>query len=354
MSVIILKDNKKNKFIYILLISLISFFMIVLFILSFFQTSKDVVVSSASNVDYSVYLADNSFYEKKFLPANMEYVASLIKYIDVNVAYDINASDLLDYDYSYYIEAIVRVYGDGLTDNVLFEKRKILKDKQLFSGSDSDKLSIKENFKIDYNEYNKLVASFKTSYLLNSSSDVQIVLHVNANVKSKDLDKSIAIAEDTTLLIPLTEQTINIKITDKPSNTYNVLSGSNKDIIKNKTVFIGSIILLLVDIVVIYLFAKTFTNKGEKHIRSYKKMLAKILREYDLIIANINDEIDEKDYEVINVTSFNELRDIHDNIGSPILFKEITKNKVSSFVIISDNLLYKYVLKSIDLKKKKK
>ena len=77
-----------------------------------------------------------------------------------------------------------------------------------------------------------------------------------------------------------------------------------------------------------------------------EKEVKKILREFDSIIANVNETINFKDYKVINVESFNELVDIHDNVGNPILFKERFKNVEADFIIIDNDILYKFVLKN--------
>ena len=49
---------------------------------------------------------------------------------------------------------------------------------------------------------------------------------------------------------------------------------------------------------------------------------------------------------VIFVESFDELIDIHDNLGSPILFNEVVKGFKSYFTIIDNNMMYRYVLEN--------
>ena len=52
------------------------------------------------------------------------------------------------------------------------------------------------------------------------------------------------------------------------------------------------------------------------------------------------------------LSSFDELRDAHDNLGSPIIYNELIPGKLSCFSIIDDNLLYKYTLDAKNLKEK--
>ena len=49
------------------------------------------------------------------------------------------------------------------------------------------------------------------------------------------------------------------------------------------------------------------------------------------------------------MSSFEELRDIHDNLGTPIIYNEIKEHKLAEFVIINDNIIYKYILDEKDV-----
>lgn len=51
----------------------------------------------------------------------------------------------------------------------------------------------------------------------------------------------------------------------------------------------------------------------------------------------------------MKVSSFEELLDVHDNIGSPILYKEVIPGKVSHFVLVNEDIMYQYVLSDSEL-----
>ena len=311
-------------------------------------------VSSTPNISYKVHLKQNSFYEDNVLDPGMKYVASLIDYIDTNVNYTIKSSILMDYDYSYYIDATARVYGDNAKTSVLFEKTNVLLEEKKLSATNTDNVVINENLKINYNEYNKLISSFKTSYDITALSDVSVVLHVKAKAKNSNLVKEVTIDDSKSkIVIPLTEQTVNIEITKKDEpNLYNK-SDDEKKSIKDYKDLIIAVVFLIITIVLLLKIMDMFHLNETNAKNEYKKQLKKILREYDLIIANVDNPVDEKKYEVINISSFTELKDVHDNIGTPILFYEERKNQKSVFVLVKDNLLYKYVLK-VSTKKKEK
>ena len=336
------------------LITVFGFVMTLNFLVkSLSRNVKYTSVISSSNVDYKVHLKNNNYYDTSVLPADMKYVASLIDYIDTDLVYSIKSTENLHYNYSYSIDSVTRVYGDNSKTKILFEKTTPILSKEGLT-SDGDDISIKENIKVDYHAYNSLISSFKTSYALTTVSDVSIALHVKATAESDTMSQPVNINEISELVIPLTEQTVDVQITKIPSNNYSFIDNSKSTTIGSKkylALFIFyAISTVILSVNLFRLLGMTSRNEDTK----YKRMLNRILKENDLIIANVDYEINEDDYKIVNVESFEELRDIHDNIGSPILYTSIHKDQKSTFVIIKDNFLYKYVLKATNLEKKKK
>lgn len=327
-----------------LIIMLVCIFMSIKFLVrAALSKTVSVDVTTIPKISYKVHLKNNDYYETKELDQGMKYVASLIDYIDADINYSIKSSSLMDYDYSYYVDATARVYGDNAKLSVLYEKSKRLIEEKKITANGSDNVLIHENINIDYEEFNKLISSFKTSYNISSLSDVSVVLHVNAKAKANGMDKEAIINDSNTkLVIPLTEQTVNVEITNaSKSNTFeaeNVTDSALKDLII-AVIFIGISILLLFRIL------SLIDIVDKSSFGEYKRKLNKILKEYDLIIANAENLVDEKKYKVINISSFEELKDVHDNLGTPILFCEDTKLHNSIFMLIDNDILYKYVLK---------
>ena len=307
----------------------------------------------ASKIDYKVHLKQNNFYDTDVLDSDMEYVASLIDYIDTNLQYVVKFNKKIDQKYTYSIEAITRVYGDNNKYDVLFEKKKTLLKEKKLQIKNKETAVISENIKIDYDTYNDLISSFKREYAINSESDVTIVMNIKGKCENDSVD-NIDIVDTAKFKIPLTEQTINIKL-DKDLPKPNIEEfEENKFSVKNikdkKDLIIATIILILdIAIIVKFIF---MLNKTFGHKSKYQKTLNNILKENDAIIANAEHNIDETQYLVIKISSFEELKDVHNNTGNPILFTEIHKNQKSLFVIIDDKTLYKYTLKAPDLDKK--
>ena len=93
-----------------------------------------------------------------------------------------------------------------------------------------------------------------------------------------------------------------------------------------------------------------FLRKTSTKKTIYDITLSKILREYDRVIVNSRKPIAITG-EIIELSSFNELLDVRDNLEKPIIFKEIHKGQKSEFAVKNGDETYRYVLKLADLEK---
>ena len=328
------------------IIILVSCFVRVFFIKLFIINEVDhLSYDEKVTPDYKVNLKDNDYYEVKTLPSGMNYIASLVDNISVNFKYSFEATDIIDYNTTYYIEAITRVYDDKNKSKTLFEKKEILSESRTITKEKIKNLGFTESVKVDYEHFNNLVRAFKTEYGLAKSSDVTIALVTKTSGGNSEYKGNINLNSQATVVIPLTEQTINVSInSNNVTNQDRLLEkiGLNNINWYNLGMFV---ILTALDLYLIVKLSKSI-KKYLDSFSLYDKTLKKILRDYDSIIANINnDTVTEKD-KVIFVESFDELIDIHDNLGSPILFNEVVKGYKSYFTIIENNMMYRYVLEN--------
>lgn len=303
-----------------------------------------------SDVDYTVKLKSNEYYETDKLPSGMDYIASLIDSIDVKFNYTFTTNSNIDYDASYYIEAITRVYGKD-NKNVLYEKSETLVPEEKISKKSIMASNFLKEVNIDYDHFNAFAKAFKASYSLNYDSDVTIVLHVKSHGVSSSFDNDINSEGLALVVIPLTEQTINVTIDSKNINNTGSVVDDNIWNNINYVYFSGIVLSSLADLYAIYrlisVFIKIYKSRSE-----YDKTLRKILKDYDSIITNVENILDESDYKTLNLSSFDELRDAHDNLGTPIIYNEVVPGELSYFSIIDNNLLYRYTLDAKNLKKK--
>lgn len=337
-------SKKYSIVLYSCLILLLTCFVVIFYMRSFvFKSKSSLMYKEKSTVDYTVNLKDNDYYDKKTLPSGMNYIASLIKDIDVVFDYNFISNDDLKYKTTYSVDAVIKVYDDTDKKDVLYEKKERLVNDKTISKDKLRHNDFNQKVNIDYQKFNDFVKSFKTSYALTSSSDLTIILNVETHAQSDKFTNKIDINSSSSLTIPLTEQTLNIKIDSNDINNYKTIYEDRgiKDI--SLKYLVGLVLSVLLDLFFIILLIKTICLILRERSK-YDIALKKILKDYDSIIGNVNNSIDENGYKVLNMQSFEELRDIHDNLGTPIIYNTIKAHKLSEFIIIHDNIIYKYTL----------
>lgn len=329
-------------------IIIFSVLFLVLFIKSISLNKKsDVIYKQESNIDYKVYLRENKYYGKEYLDKDMQYIASLIDNININFNYSFNLNQDINYKYTYYIKSEVKVTDSNDPSLNIYSKTEKLTEPNTVIKESSNNFNIYENVKIDYNKYNDLVKSFKNTYLLNADSN--LVLTMLVDIEDEKENKIKKDNEVMKITIPLTEQTINIKMNyEEANNSYNTKVYRHFSI-DHKVLFSLSIFFLIGDIIYISSLVM-FLNKTKTKKTIYDITLSKILREYDRVIVNSKKPI-VVDGEIIELSSFNELLDVRDNLEKPIIFKEIHKGLKSMFIIRNKNETYRYVLKLSDLER---
>ena len=273
-------SKKYSIVLYSCLILLLTCFTVIFYMQTFvFKTKSSFMYKEKSTVDYSVNLKDNDYYDKKTLPSGMNYIANLIKNINVVFDYNFITSEELKYKTTYSVDAITRVYDDTDKKEVLYEKtEKLVKDKTI----SKDKLmhnDFSQNVVIDYQHFNDFVKSFKTSYGLTSSSDLTIMLNVKTNAESDKFSNKIDIDSTSSLVIPLTEQTINIKMDSNDIDNYKTIYEDRgfKDLnIKYLVAFILSILLELFFVISLIKTIVSILKERSK----YDIILKKLLKDY--------------------------------------------------------------------------
>lgn len=327
----------------------ISLFLIFLIASISINEKSNINYKQASNLDYKVYLKPNNYYGEKFLDKNMQYIASLIDNVDVNFNYNFSANEQINYKYTYYVKSEVRVANSDDSTKVIYSKSDRVTEPVTLSKENSLGFDINQNIKVDYNKYNDQIKAFKSSYLINADSNLILSLCVGVEDQKGNKIKDINTNEVMSLNIPLTQQMINISMNYKETNNSNNAKIYKDFNISNKVLFALSILSLIGALVYAVLLV-TFLKKTSVKKTIYDITLSKILREYDRVIVNSKKTITLTG-EIIELSSFNELLDVRDNLEKPIIFKEIHKGQKSIFVVKNGDETYRYVLKLTDLEK---
>lgn len=331
----------------------ISFLLIgVIFFLNSFDLKKERLIkfNENSKIDYKVYLLPNDFYETPYLEKNMVYVSSLIDKIHVDFDYIFYAMDELDMNFSYSIMADL-IITNKIDNKELYRKNYVLLENQNLSMLNNNVQNIKEQIDIDYIYYNSIANKFRATYGVDSDSKLIVYLSIN---KKNDNKSHFELNENSkmSVTIPLSEKTVDVKLDYNEINDSSTLIKKDNTSIKNIFLFAFAIINLLFSIILLVLLIRKLCFLKTKK-SNYDKQLHKYLNDYDRMIVETKTLVSFENKEIIKIDKFNELMDIHDNLQTPIIYYSVTNHHKSYFYINSNDIIYLFVLKSIDLEKKK-
>ncbi len=305
---------------------------------------KAIYYNETSDLDYKVYLKENDIFETEYLEKDMQYVASLIDHIDFLFNYNFNSSAAFDYNYKYYAVAKVVAYERSNPKKVLYTKEETILPEVSTNMVNSSLYSVNKLISIDYGKYNDLVGAFKKNYILSLDSTLTITFYVTLDGTYKEFSKPINKEQVMTVEIPLSEQTVDIKINYNKINNANIIEATSEKSEMNIMYFSLCIVYVILEIIIVVKLVRLFV-KLNKQKTYYSKALNKIMKEYDSIIVKSKNIPSLKDYNIIEVESFEELLDAREGAEKSILHIELRPNLESLFVIINNQLAYIYILK---------
>lgn len=358
---IVNKIQKKKNTIYIsynlrIILCAISFIMCIG--LSFLFLSKTLQVEEAKvvtyqemgSLDYKVYLKDNDFYETPYLEKNMVYIASLIDNIYVDLNYRFIIDNVSDMSFSYDVVGNLVISSDQ-GKNKLYEKEYILKSSKIETRQDITIYNIQDSLSINYDYYNSLANSFKSTFGVDAESKLIIYIRVKKKVDNELYNVALNETKQMELTIPLTQRTLNIGINDTSINaSNNIVSESSVKFgnivcgVISAILFIGSVASILKTLELLFLLIP----KKSK----YDKYVGKILTEYDRLIVETPTEPRLENKEIIVIKRIEELLDARDNLKRPIMYYNLVSHQKCYFYIEKENTIYLLTIKAVDLEVK--
>ena len=338
--------RKRREKLIIFQASIIAILSIVFFILlgAFNSVNQTTNINyyETSKIDYKVTLTNNDLYTDDQLGEDYGFVSSLIKEIEANINYDVEVdSEETTFDYKYKIDANL-VITDRTTNKDIYKPVYSLVEEK--EGVASDKLSIKENIKIDYNKYNQEVIKFVSTLNLSSTkSKLVISTSVDFIGQCGNSVSSESKVHTFDLIIPLNETVIDIKESNTSINKIKVLSC--EQIGQRKTLVISLIVIGSLDLIAgLTLLIYTLSTRNS-HI-NYTNKVKRIVKSYKSFIQKINNQFDTSKYQVLLVDTINEMLEIRDTLQSPILMNENEDKTMTKFIIpTNNNLLYVFEIK---------
>lgn len=334
----------KRWLFYMLIPTLIMLGLTVLVLKGSMYTKEESIIgyNEVGNIDYKVFLKENNYYKEQYLGKDMQYVASIIKNIVPTFTYEMHSEEKMEYTYNYKVSADLIISDPNDNNKVLYKRPSLLvKDtKEKVTGGS---FRVDQEVSINYDEYNNYVNAFKKEYALSVNSKLVLTFNIDVTGKSPALKEDFKKSSKLVIAIPMSEQTINIGIDTSDINNSGTLERNYMSQIKKPVALVLGIIVGLLSLALLYIVIYNFlTNRSKTDV--YKATIKSILREYDraIVSSKTADTIDESKYNVIEVPRIEELLDAHDSTGKPILYNEDTENDISTFIIVSDEILYKY------------
>ena len=334
----------KRWLFYMLIPTLIMLGLTVLVLKGSMYTKEESIIgyNEVGNIDYKVFLKENNYYKEQYLGKDMQYVASIIKNVVPTFTYEMHSEEKMEYTYNYKVSADLIISDPNDNNKVLYKRPSLLvKDtKEKVTGGS---FRVDQEVSINYDEYNNYVNSFKKEYALSVNSKLVLTFNIDVTGKSPALKEDFKKSSKLVIAIPMSEQTINIGIDTSDINNSGTLERNYMSQIKKPVALVLGIIVGLLSLALLYIVIYNFlTNRSKTDV--YKATIKSILREYDraIVSSKTADTIDESKYNVIEVPRIEELLDAHDSTGKPILYNEDTENDISTFIIVSDEILYKY------------
>lgn len=310
------------------------------------RVKKEVSYNEKNDIGYKVYLKENKFYEDKFLKENMQYVASLIKYIDVDFKSIFSINDISDMDYNYSIKGYLNITDTNNNDKVLYSKEYNLVGDKKSNVEQANSFEILDNVRIDYEKYNKIAQSFKTAYTSNAHATLLIELKVDFKTKPNIFENSFSDSYTTNIAIPLTTPTIDVKLNTKDGNDNIVkteINTTNISYILYGVAIIPAIFALILLVGTIkYIRREVWTSTP------YETYVKKILREYEAQIVEIDGDYNFDKADIVDVKTFEELIGIYESINQPIMYikdKKENEERETIFFIKNNNEIYRYKVK---------
>ena len=154
------KNRTKNVLRNICISTIILFFGIIMIIKSFkVEQEKQNLLYSYNinrNLNYTVNLIENSFFEKPTMDMNKTYISSLVDKINMDFSYSLSGSKKANTKYNYQIVAITdvkysSVNPDNANQSIWTKQHVLVEPKQL--ETDGSNFTINENFDVDFATY---------------------------------------------------------------------------------------------------------------------------------------------------------------------------------------------------------
>lgn len=298
-----------------------------------------VTYSETGTADYQVYLTSNKFYSGNVMDKTHAYVSSLVNNIEAKFAYAMLAdSRKASYSYTYYVDARLEVQ-DRDSKAAIFDPVYELVAPKTVESTDRE-LQLQQAVSIDYNKYNALAKEFVDTYgLKDATSSLTVALHVNIVGNCPDVPANQG-EYTVSLRIPLNKNVLKIETNSSvPTAEAKVLACNSRSA---TFMTILTVLLAIATVVCLCALVLFVLKTRDRHI-DYARRVKKILSSYKSYVQKIKTPFNTDAYQVLQVTTFEELLEIRDTLQMPILMYENEDQTDTQFLLPAENgLCYAY------------
>lgn len=299
----------------------------------------------SKNANYKVELMENNFFEEQTLDMNKTYISSLVNKINMTYTYALSGNKPADTKYTYKIIAETDVKYSSLDktekNKTIWLKQTVLVPEKEMTSKGSG-YTISENFDVDFAAINNEVKNFKEQLKMPIDADLNVKLIVNSNSTVKDVKDTIAETSLINLKIDLAKDIFTVENDFKNEDTKTIYDTKEaKKHINIVLLVIGSVCILAAILLILDVVRKSikFSKKTD-----YAIALNRILKNYGDIVAEIVSPVEIDNLNVIEVKDFDQLLDIEEEVRMPILFCETIPDEQGEFIIVYDNMAFRYVI----------
>ena len=326
---------KKNKKEIVILVAIIIFAILTGYFYKESKTIKstgEIGYEEKSNINYKVFLKDKKYYNRDYLDEGMQYISSIIDYIQIDYNYNVKFDQENTYTINKKVLADVKIVDTDKSDKIIYSKQDVIKEVTI----KNNEINLNDTIKIDYKKYNNLTNEFKTNYAISADCNLVVSYYVYYENEYGDIKQNRLL----NVTIPLSQQMINITKSDN-INARNTYLGTTTKSTINSLMLTIALIMGVVTIILVFALVSQILKRRAKESK-YERFVKKILKDYDSYITESKEENYSTNKPVIKVDSFKELLDVRNNVEKAIIY--IKKDDNTSKFIIIDNEIYEYTV----------
>lgn len=342
------KNRTENVLRNICISTIILFLGIIMIVKSFIvEQGKENLLFSyniSRNLNYSVNLVENEFFANQTLDMDRTYISSLVDKINMDFSYSLSGNKKSNTKYMYQIIAVTDVkYANVNEDSnkTIWSKQEVIVEPKELDANGSN-FTINENFDVDFAKYNNEVKNFKEQLRMPIKADLVIKIIVRSDSDVPGIENTVVESSIMNVKMDLAQDVFTIEKQFENAETKSVVDKTeDKKQINKVLLIIGSIFVLVAILIMLDSIKKSikFSKKSD-----YAIALNRILKNYGDIVAEIVSPVEIDSLNVIDVKNFDQLLDIEEEVRMPILFYETIADEQGEFIIICDNMAYRYVI----------